>query len=904
LIMIKFGIRARLTAGIISAVVMITMIIVGYFSIHNRNSDKKRAFDLIDNTCDKISSQIVGRLNVGLGRTRSLTGSFEVFRTLNSSDQDSFIYPFLMNAMRANRDYLAFWISFELRYIDPAFKNMSGRKTWLVDRLNDSLVTRYEYRGIYGIPESKQYSEIKKNKEETLIDPYWYKFKKSNSDNDSILEATIGVPVIFDGKVIGLGGIDFKLGQFDSLIRPRDKDSNYKTILISTDGTIIASSDKLNTGVKIMDISLYGKSSIQVALDSVSKGASYGETKILKDGRKYYFRFSPVKIGTSEKVWSVCMIAPLKEILKDANRMFFNSLLIGLIGMIIMSILIYYISVPLVKPITTTTRVLDSLSQGEINDLIRLEAHNHHELGIMAGSVNRIQERFRAIAGFAADIGRGKLDTVYPFNTEKDILGSALKQMQSDLIQLHNDTTKKDWYKTGIGGLNDAFRGGKDLNSLANICIQYIARYLRLPIGAMYLADPSRQILHLGASYAFSKRKELNQVISYGEGLVGQCAAEQESITLTKVPPDYFPVKSATGSVVPTEIIVVPCVYNNNLLAVLELGKLSSFTPDELELLDNFSDNIAITVQTVKANDEMSVLLAKTLEQKEELQAQEEELREANQTLEKQTEDLRRSEGNLQAQQEELRVTNQELEKNAQLLEIQSEKIAEKNRALEIASKDIGQKAKDLEQASRYKSEFLANMSHELRTPLNSMLILSQSLAENSSGRLNNDEIESARIIYKSGNDLHNLINEILDLSKIETGKMTINPEKVEIRQIADNISALYRATAAGKGLNWLVTVEPDCPFSIISDQQRIEQIIKNLVTNALKFTSKGGVTVKFDRASESVTYRNTAIKGQSNIAISVIDTGIGIPPEKQQAIFEAFQQADGSTSRKFGGTG
>jgi CheY-like chemotaxis protein/signal transduction histidine kinase len=300
----------------------------------------------------------------------------------------------------------------------------------------------------------------------------------------------------------------------------------------------------------------------------------------------------------------------------------------------------------------------------------------------------------------------------------------------------------------------------------------------------------------------------------------------------------------------------------------------------------------------------MALLLAKTLEQKEELQAQEEELREANRTLEKQARELRISEEGLQTQQEELKVSNQELEKNSQMLEEQSERIAEKNRALEKASREIEAKAAELELASRYKSEFLANMSHELRTPLNSMLILSQSLAENSSGNLGSDEIESAQIIYKSGNDLHNLINDILDLSKIEAGKMSVNPERIEIRQVAGNISALYRATAAGKGLTWTVSVEPGCPVTMITDPMRLEQIIKNLVSNAIKFTTRGGVTVTFDRASELTAFSKQNLTGHSVIAISVSDTGIGIPPEKQQLIFEAFQQADGSTSRKFGGTG
>jgi CheY-like chemotaxis protein/signal transduction histidine kinase len=900
--MIKLGIRARLTVGIIFAVVVIMMILVGYFSLHNREADKESAFKLIDNTCDKISSEITGKLNIDLGQTRLLASYYEAFSINNTEDVKSLFYPILMKAIVDNPNYLAFWISIELSAIDPDFKNKPGRKTWLADRMTGNLTKREEVRSI-NTPESPQYLEIKKTKLETLIDPYFYFPRDHNIDHDPILEATVGVPVFSNGFVIGLAGIDFTMEEFEKIIIQNHEKSGYKTILFSNNGTLVATSGKEIVGSNLKDQNLFGNRTLSV-LDSIKNGARIGLTDQFVDGEEYYYRLSPLRIGTSDKAWSVVMIAPMSDILNDANKVFLFSILLGLIGMLLMGVVVFAISIPLVKPITTTTRVLDSLSQGVVNEENLLWAHNRHELGIMAGAVNRIQERFKAVAVFASEIGKGKLNTKYPFKTENDMLGQALEQMQADLIKLHHETEKKDWFKTGMGGLNDAFRGSTDLNSLANVCIKYVAKYLEVPIGALYYADESRQVLRLGAGYAFSKSMNLNQIISFGEGLIGQCASEKEPIILTKIPVGYFPIKSSTGSAPPSQIAIIPCIYNNNLLAIIEVGKSSPFNQDELELLNSFSENIAITVQTVRAKDEMGLLLAKTLEQKEELQAQEEELREANQTLEKQAEELRRSEGNLQAQQEELRVTNQELEKNAQLMEEQSEKIAEKNRALQIASGEIEQKAKDLEQASRYKSEFLANMSHELRTPLNSMLILSQSLAENSSGRLNNDELESAQIIYKSGNDLHNLINEILDLSKIEAGKMTINPEKVEVRQIADNISSLYRAAAAAKALGWTVDVKPDCPAFIVTDQQRIEQIIKNLVSNALKFTSKGEVAISFDRASDKIEYRTKALKDQHNIAIIVTDTGIGIAHEKQKAIFEAFQQADGSTSRKFGGTG
>jgi len=875
--MTKFGIKARVAAGIICAVVVISIVLVSYFSIQNVRTDKQSALNLMSNTSDRIASEIKGRLNIGLGRTRSLTNTYRSIRNFDTAHRDSLIFPFLFDAMNANKNYLAFWISFELKYIDPSNKDDSGRKTWLVHHLGSGLDKTFEYRGTQGIPESPQYLSIKQTKKEELIDPYWYHPKAFKIDHDSILEATIAVPVITtDNTVIGLAGIDFKLNQFDSIIKESDRASNCKTFLISHSGIVVFSPDSNQIGKPMDRIALFNRKTAQI-LDSISKDTISWSGEFMDiANHKNYYHLSPVRIGNSTQAWYVCEVASHKEILKNAKNLVLESLGIGLVGIVLMIILIYFIAGPVIKPIIQTIQVLDSLSQGNINQVIKLNEHTRHELGIMAGSVNRIQERFKVIAGFAADIGKGKLDTIYPFEIENDMLGQSLSQMQAELIEFRHETTKKDWVKTGIAGLNDALRLAGDLDSLARICIKYIARYFQLPVGVIYFADESNKSLRLGAGYALTKDGNFDDFIAYGEGLVGECALERECITLNQIPENYFLIKSATGAISPNEIIVIPCLYNRNLQAVIELGKLSNFSPDELELVKNFSENIAITVQNVKAKDEMSALLSKTMEQKEELQAQEEELREAN----------------------------QELERNAQLLEEQSEKIAEKNRSLEIASGEIEQKSKDLEQASRYNSEFLANMSHELRTPLNSMLILSQSLAENSSGHLSADEIESAQIIFKSGNDLHNLINEILDLSKIEAGKMTINKQNVDIHQIEGNITSLYRAAVANKGLTFTVTIEPGCPVSLITDQQRTEQIIKNLVSNAIKFTSKGGITITFSKAAADRFYNNPALRVQQNLAITVSDTGIGIPPDKQQAIFEAFQQADGSISRKFGGTG
>jgi len=871
----RIGIRERLSASIISVTIIVTAIIVGYFSTRTKNLNLTSSQNLLNNEASEIATRATAKLNIDLGHTRVLALSYNAFRDYSPADLRSNLVPVLVKSLEENPEALAYWISLEVREIDPDKKENPERITWLADRLGGTIVTRDEVRNKDGKSESPQYLVIKQTKKETLIDPYWYYPPDQGGRKDSLLEATVGVPVIKDGRVIGLAGIDFTLKSFSPLIDQNGNTFASEVWFISNDGTIVHGPEQSSAGKNIDQLGMFGNRSEEFKT-MIREGKSFGGILENPDGADTYVAISPVRIGDSLNPWAVCILTSLDEIHKAARKAFVGSLILGLIGILLLSLMIYFFIHPLLRPIIQTTQVLDSVSQGQIENVKKLEAHDKHELGIMAGSVNRMQDRLKAIAGFASEIGKGNLEVVYPYDTEKDSLGKALEQMQIDLLSLKQETERKDWLKEGISGLNDRIKGDKSLADLCGVIIQYIAKYVNAPVGALYVADTQRGVLRLGAGYSFSKIKDLNQEIHTGEGIVGQCAIEKEKIILTQIPPDYFPVKSATGSAIPSEIIVVPCLFNNQLIAIFELGSLTGFSQTQDEFLDMAAPNVAIAIQSVRSREDMEVLLSKTLEQKEELQAQE----------------------------EELRVTNQELEKNAQLLEEQSERIEEKNRELEQAAEVIRKKAADLEVASRYKSEFLANMSHELRTPLNSMLILSQSLAENTAARLSPEEVESAQIIFKSGNDLLNLINEILDLSKIEAGKMTVNYDNVQVSSIADNIYSLYKPSAVSKSLEFTVTVQPGCPMTVRTDQQRIEQIIKNLVSNALKFTSRGSVTVSFAQTAENFAFRNPSLKNKPTLSIEVADTGIGIPADKQAAIFEAFQQADGSTSRKFGGTG
>ena len=370
------------------------------------------------------------------------------------------------------------------------------------------------------------------------------------------------------------------------------------------------------------------------------------------------------------------------------------------------------------------------------------------------------------------------------------------------------------------------------------------------------------------------------------------------------LPKDYFTIFSGTGEISPKEIILVPLMFNNRLWGVMELASIREFKPHKISFLNNANETITVNIASSIARARLESLLKTTQDQASELQVQQEELRVANEELEEHTKILTENEKRLQVQQEELRVANEELEERTNQLELQKNEIEQKNKNLSQTHNELEFKAKELQQASQYKSDFLANMSHELRTPLNSLLILSGMLAKNKKGNLTTSDIESAEIIYKSGKDLLQLINEVLDLSKIEAGKMTVEFAPTNAEDIKHEIMLDFKHQAEKKKLKLSVEISKDMPDSFTSDRLRLSQIIKNLLSNAIKFTHNGSITVAFNKLDDKIALMRNDLDPSQALSISISDTGVGIPDEKKEAIFEAFQQADGSTSRKYGGTG
>ncbi len=466
------------------------------------------------------------------------------------------------------------------------------------------------------------------------------------------------------------------------------------------------------------------------------------------------------------------------------------------------------------------------------------------------------------------------------------------------LKKAETETANKNWLLTGNGELNNKMQGEKEVRQLAQEVVNQLTVYLRAQIGAVYVVENGH--LGLAGSYAFHHRKENLNVIQFGQGLVGQSALEKKHIIFSEVPDDYVKINSALGNSLPKNILVYPFQYDGQVKGVIEIGSAREFSDLDLQFMNMVTENIGIAFNSSQSRTQLKELLEETQRQAEELEAQQEEMRQINEELQEKTQLLEKSEAELKAQQEELQQTNEELEEKANLLEDQKDK-------LEVAKMEVETKARELEITSKYKSEFLANMSHELRTPLNSILILAQLLSENKSKVLGEKEVEFSKNIHSSGADLLNLINEILDLSKVEAGKMELEISEVNIDGIKGNLQSMFREIAKNKSIDFEINYHKEKFTNDLStDKQRLEQILRNLLSNAFKFTGKGGkVIMEVDVVSSNENLRNRKLRQLDQvISFSVIDNGIGIPENKQAVIFEAFQQADGSTKRKYGGTG
>ncbi|MEZ2444103.1 response regulator [Chitinophaga sp. RCC_12] len=453
----------------------------------------------------------------------------------------------------------------------------------------------------------------------------------------------------------------------------------------------------------------------------------------------------------------------------------------------------------------------------------------------------------------------------------------ALNRKLDEVVEINAAANEKNWMLTGVNNMNDSLQGVNNRDELVRKCLHTLTAFADFTAGAFYCYDDKYQDLRLYA--AVSMPAAIPQAVPLNEGFLGTAVSGKEILVISDVPANYWQLNSSSGHLQPGSLVMMPLWIENELLGVIELASFRKVTPLQLRLLEVLSKDIAVAVNAANAREKILQLLQQVQEQREILISQQEELRQSNEELSRQSEVLQASEEELKVQEEELRQVNAE--------------ITERNKDLEMARGALSLKATELEASSRYKSEFLANMSHELRTPLNSVLILAKMLQENKDKNLTEKQMEYAGIIYKSGSDLLHLINDVLDLSKIEAGKVEMEFENVPVQSIVDDLSDLFDVVSQEKQISFAKNLAPDVPAAIHTDKLRLLQVIRNLLSNAFKFTPAGGVV------SLSL-YLSTP----GTLCISVTDTGPGIPADKQELIFNAFHQGDGSTSRKYGGTG
>jgi signal transduction histidine kinase/HAMP domain-containing protein/ActR/RegA family two-component response regulator len=486
----------------------------------------------------------------------------------------------------------------------------------------------------------------------------------------------------------------------------------------------------------------------------------------------------------------------------------------------------------------------------------------------------------RAIAEVSTAVTRGDLTRSIAVEAQGEVaeLKDNINQMIANLRETTEKNAQTDWLRSNLARIGGRMQGQRDLQALCTMLMSEITSVVQAQQGAFFLLaqdDLGEPHLRLTSAYGYGGDESLFKI---GEGLVGQAAVEKGRLRVDGAPANYLTIKGGLGEAPPSDIVVLPVLFEEQVLGVIEIASFLRYSEQHLIFLDQLVETIGVVLNTIIANTRTEELLAQSQRLTQELQVQ----------------------------SDELQRTNAELQEKAQLLTEQSQDLEAKNREIELARLGLEEKALQLELASQYKSEFLANMSHELRTPLNSLLILAKLLSDNPDSNLTDKQTEFARTIHRAGSDLLELINDILDLSKVEAGKMDVHTATLEIRALCDAVEQTFLPVAEQKGLSFDVEMDSETAPALTTDEQRIRQVLRNLLSNAFKFTDSGGVTMRVSVADPSMRFGVPTLDDSSSpvIAFAVTDTGIGVATDKLRHIFEAFQQADGTTSRRYGGTG
>lgn len=567
-----------------------------------------------------------------------------------------------------------------------------------------------------------------------------------------------------------------------------------------------------------------------------------------------------------------------------------------IIALLLGSALAYRISRSITQPVNRIIDAMESLSSGKLIEEIELSGPA--EIEALKNAINHQINTIKNITTIASAVSKGDYKVNIEKRSEDDTLMMALQEMTKTLRENKKFYKNKTWLQNGSNLLINKIADNADLKMLSNETLNEICRYLDAGIGALYLHDREKNGLTLFSSFAFVERESLANFYEFGSGIVGQVAIEQKPILLRNIKRSEMVISTAITEEPPLNIYTVPLLDKRELIGVITLGFTHEISKLKLEYLDQITSVLSSSLSVSEQRLITEKLLAEQKQLTEELQAQQEELKSANEELESQTEELKTSDEELRLRDEEQRTLNLELEeRNAQL---------EKQKgALEDTKQTLVKKAEELEQTSKYKSEFLSNMSHELRTPLNSLLLLAKMMSENKEDNLSQDQLESLQVIHRSGQELLSLINDILDLAKVEAGKISIEIDQIDIPDLIKIVERDFAHIAKDKNITFTATIDRAFKTKIItSDAKRVKQIVNNLVANAIKFTESGFVKLMVVDPKSTPQFEQNDDFGRYAVAIKVTDSGIGIPEDQHSLVFQSFYQGDGSSKRKYGGTG
>lgn len=642
--MIKLKIKHKIQIYILLTTIVIYAGALGYISINSKRMAFNDAKKISDNYANSAAKQVQIYLESYLTTVKDISNTFKVYKNIEEKSRRQVLSEIMIKTLESNKDFLAVWSTWEPNsidnldylYVNKPGSTVLGNFGHMYYKLNntitldETIVTNANniYSGDY-------YQIPKKTKKEVILDPYFYSYSKNK--NDEVLETSIVVPIIVDNKFLGVVGADIQLSQFQEIINKVKPFENSIAFLMSNNGTYVANPDKKFTGKRAIDVFPDEIKQFKV-MEHVAKGDLLSYEVIGLDGSIYYDVYSPIQIGNTESSWSIGIAVPMDQVMSKANRNFNISILVGIIGLLILSFVIYIISKKITSPIIEITKFLNLLSKGQINEKMNIQIQSGDEIEEMGIALNHSIIGLLEKTEFARNIGNGNLETNIHLLSDNDILGKSLIDMRNNLKRAQEeeairkeDDDKRKWTNEGLALFSDVLRKNhENISTLAYEIIQNLINYLKANQGGLFIINDEQKdeiFFELIASYAFNRKKYLQKRIYLGEGLTGTCALEKKTIFLTEIPEEYIQITSGLGRANPRNLLIVPLKIEENVLGIIEIASFSVIQPHEIEFVEKIGQNIASTLISVKVNERTAKLLDQSNQQSEELASQEEEMR-------------------------------------------------------------------------------------------------------------------------------------------------------------------------------------------------------------------------------------------------------------------------------------